>query len=122
MKFSMLVLISVIPVPVLMIVFGVLWKKHPPKSINWIYGYRSTRAMKNDKTWKFAHLYQAKVWRWSGSILLAFALIFSLSFKKSYKEIPSWIFYAELGIMILTTIPTEMALRKRFDKEGNLSR
>lgn len=43
MKFSIPVIISVIPVPVLMIVFGVLWKKHPPKSINWIYGYRTRR-------------------------------------------------------------------------------
>lgn len=115
MKFSIPVLISVIPVPILMIAFGVLWEKHPPKSMNWIYGYRSIRAMKDDNTWKFAHLYQAKVWRWSGSILLVFALIFSLNFTKSYKEIPSWIFYAELGIMILTMIPTEIALRRKFD-------
>lgn len=120
MRFSIPVLISVIPVPILMIAFGVLWKNHPPKSINWIYGYRSIRAMKNDKTWNYAHIYQAKVWLWSGSILLVFALIFSLSFAKSYKEIPDWIFYAELGIMILTIIPTEIALHRQFDKEGKL--
>jgi uncharacterized membrane protein len=120
MKSFIPVLISVIPVPILMIAFGILWKKHLPKSINWIYGYRSTRAMKNDNTWKFAHLYQARVWRWSGSILLVFALIFSLSFTKSYKEIPAWIFYTELGIMLLTIIPTEIELRRKFDKEGSL--
>lgn len=120
MKSFIPVLISVIPVPILMISFGVLWQRHIPKSINWIYGYRSIRAMKNDSTWKFAHLYQAKVWRWSGSILLIFTLIFSLNFTKSYKEIPSCIFYTELGIMILTIIPTEIALRRKFDKEGSL--
>lgn len=120
MKSFFQVLISVIPVPILMIVFGFLWKRHIPKSINWIYGYRSIRAMKNDSTWKFAHQYQAKIWRWSGSILLVFALIFSLSFTKSYKEIPNWIFYIELGILILTIILTEMTLRRKFDKEGSL--
>jgi len=26
--------------------------KHPPKSINAIYGYRTARSMKNDETWK----------------------------------------------------------------------
>ncbi|MFV0502845.1 MAG: SdpI family protein [Lachnospirales bacterium] len=121
MNFSILVLISVIPIPTSMIAFGTLWRKHPPKSINWIYGYRTIRAMKNDNTWRFAHLYQAKLWRWSGSILLLFALIFSLTFTNSYKEIPSWVFYVELGVMILTIIPTEIALRKKFDKEGNLN-
>lgn len=120
MKFSILVLISVIPVPVLMIVFGLLWKKHPPKSINWMYGYRTRRSMKNNKTWEFAHLYQAEMWRWSGIALLVFSLIFALLFKKDYKEIPDWIFNIELGIMILSIVPTELALAKRFDKDGKL--
>jgi hypothetical protein len=52
--------------------------------------------------------------------MIIFALIFSLNFTRSYKEIPSWIFYTELGIMILTIIPTEIALRRKFDKEGSL--
>ncbi len=114
------VLLSVLPVPTIMIMFGVLWKKHPPKNINWIYGYRSPRAMKNENTWNFAHMYQAKVWRWTGSILLILVLIFSLLFTKNYKEIPSWIFYSELAFLILTVIPTELVLRKKFDKKGNL--
>lgn len=120
MKSFISVLISVIIIPTLMITFGMVWRKHPPKNINWIYGYRSRRSMKNNKTWEFAHLYQAKVWRWSGIILLIFSLIFALLFKESYKEIPAWIFYIELAIMVLSILPTELALSKRFDKEGKL--
>lgn len=45
---------------------------------------------------------------------------FALLFKKDYKEIPYWIFYIELAIMILSIVPTELALAKRFDKEGKL--
>lgn len=121
MKLSIPVLVSVIPVPILMIVFGVLWKRYPPKSINWIYGYRTIRAMRNDNTWKYAQQYQAKVWRWSGVILLVFSLIFALLFKKSYTEIPGWVFYTELIVMILSIIPTKIALWKKFDREGNLN-
>lgn len=103
-----------------MIIFGFLWRKYPPKNINWIYGYRSLTSMKNEDTWNFAHIYQAKVWRWTGIILLIAVLMFSLLFKKNYKEIPSWVFYSELIFLILTIIPTELSLRKKFDKEGNL--
>ena len=114
------VFLSVLPVPAIMIIFGFLWKKYPPKTINWIYGYRSSRAMKNENTWRFANMYQAKIWRWTGSILLVIVLIFSLLFKKNYEEIPYWIFYSELIFLILTIIPTEIALQNKFDKEGNL--
>ena len=114
------ILLSLIPVPAIMIIFGFLWKKHPPKNINWIYGYRTARSMKNQNTWDFAHMYQAKLWRLTGSILLILVLIFSLLFKKNYKEIPSWIYYSELVFLILTIIATELAIRKKFDKDGNL--
>ncbi len=120
MKSLIPVLISLIIIPIFMITFGMLWRENPPKSINWIYGYRSKRSMKNSKTWKFAHLYQAKLWRWSGIVLLVFSVIFALLFEKNYKEIPGWIFHIELAVMILSIIPTELALAKKFDKEGNL--
>lgn len=120
MKSFISVLISVIVIPIMMIAFGLLWRKHPPKNINWIYGYRSRRSMKNHITWQFAHKYQAKIWYWSGLALLVFSLIFALLFKGSYKEIPGWIFYMELAVMILSIIPTEVTLAKIFNKEGNL--
>lgn len=114
------VLISVIIIPIMMLTFGVIWRGHPPKNIKWIYGYRSFMSMKNHETWKFAHLYQAKVWRWSGVPLLIFSLIFALIFKKGYKEIPYWILYTQLAILVLSIIPTELALVKKFDKKGQL--
>lgn len=120
MKSFIPVLISVIPIPILMISFGVLWKRNIPKNVNWIYGYRSFMSMKNDEIWKYAHLYQAKIWRWSGAVLLIFSLVFSLTFKKGYEEIPSWIFYTELAIMVLSIVPTELSLIKKFNKEGNV--
>ena len=55
-------------IPTIMIIFGLLWKNNPPRSINWVYGYRTPMSMKNLETWKFAHSHNAKIWRWSGLI------------------------------------------------------
>ena len=42
-------------IPLIMIVFGKVFLKNPPKEINLIYGYRTGRSMKNKDTWNFAH-------------------------------------------------------------------
>lgn len=107
-------------VPVMMIIFGVLWRKNPPKSVNWVYGYRTSMSMKNKETWKFAHMHNAKVWRWVGAIWLAISIILMFFFKDDYENVSLWINLIGLGIMILSLIPTEIALRKNFDKNGDL--
>lgn len=48
--------------PVLMIVLGKAFVKNPPKTINCIVGYRTSRSMKNQDTWNFAHLYCGNLW------------------------------------------------------------
>lgn len=107
-------------IPVTMIIFGILWKSHPPKSINWAYGYRTSMSMKNNETWKFAHAHNAKIWRWVGTIWLIISIVVMFLFKDNYEVISIRITFIGLAIMILSLIPTEMALRKRFDKNGNL--
>ena len=107
-------------IPITMLGFGTLWKKYPPRSINWIYGYRTKMSMKNKETWKFAHIYHAKVWFYNGIILLIISLIVILLFRKNYKKISRWIIYIQLAVMMLSIIPTEIALRKKFDKNGKL--
>lgn len=107
-------------IPVTMIIFGILWKSHPPKSINWAYGYRTSMSMKNNETWKFAHAHNAKIWRWVGIIWLIISIVVMFLFKDNYEVISIRITFIGLAIMILSLIPTEMALRKRFDKNGNL--
>ena len=37
----------------MMIGFGLLFQKRPPKNINNLYGYRTRMSMKNEKTWVF---------------------------------------------------------------------
>lgn len=51
----------VLLIPGTMVLFGYVWKKHPPKTINGIYGYRTRRSMQNWATWEFAHQYCARL-------------------------------------------------------------
>lgn len=106
-------------VPLMMIGFGYLWKKHPPQGVNWIYGYRTSMSMKNNETWNFAHKHNAKIWRLAGSIWLVVSIMLMFMFKSYYEEASIWINYIGLAIMILSLIPTEIELRKNFDKDGD---
>jgi uncharacterized membrane protein len=50
----------------------------PPKNINGIYGYRTTRSMKNQKNWEFAQKYSARKMIQFSAICLCLCLILFL--------------------------------------------
>ena len=107
-------------VPIMMIVFGVLWKNHPPKDINWIYGYRSSMSMKNKETWKFAHMHNSKIWRYVGTIWLIISSVIIILSKENYEKVLELTMLIGVVIILLSLIPTEIAIRKKFDKNGEL--
>ena len=49
-------------IPLVMVIFGAIFIKTAPKKINFLFGYRTERSMKNEDTWKFAHTYLGKLW------------------------------------------------------------
>lgn len=109
-------------IPVSMIVIGRVMWKHPPKKINSITGYRTSRSMKNMDTWFFAQQYCGKLWWKIGWILLFPSIIIHIPFYSASDD-------AIGGIgLILTTIqivfmlgsifPTEKALKRTFTDEG----
>ncbi len=110
-------------VPLLMIVFGRIMYKHAPKSINGIYGYRTSMSMKNEDTWKFAHDYCGRLWYKVGLIMLIPSVLVQLPFvKRSTDTIGIMTVVLEtvqICVMIASIFPTERALRKTFDKYGN---
>lgn len=101
-------------IPIIMLGFGALWKKYPPQTINWAYGYRTKMSMKNEETWKIAHSHHAKVLYRGGIILLIVSLATMILFKDSYEKVIIWLAYSQLAILLVSIIPTEVALRKRF--------
>lgn len=60
--------------PLLMIIFGAIFRKAAPKKINSLYGYRTTMSMKNRDTWEFAHHYFGRIWFGSAGGQCSFAV------------------------------------------------
>lgn len=123
MGFWIFMMICNLLIPVIMIVIGMVFVNHPPKSINGIYGYRTTMSMKNMDTWNFAHLYCGKLWRKIGWIMLPISIVVMIPLLgKSDNIIGIWggvLETVECIILIAAIFPVERALKKNFDKDGN---
>ncbi|HAT64106.1 MAG TPA: hypothetical protein DCS66_05830 [Flavobacteriaceae bacterium] len=94
----------------ILLLFAIV-QKYPPKKINWWYGYRTSRSMKNEETWKAAQEYASKK-----SIQLAlFSFMFPGVF---YFVIPEYNFLLTVianTLLILLIIPyTEKYLKEKF--------
>lgn len=113
-------------IPITMILFGWVMKKHTPKKINYIFGYRTTMSMKNENTWKFAHEHCGSLWFKWGLILAAISAVvtvFMLIFRNDRElneKIGLFSCLYQIAALLISNIPTEIALRRRFDKDGNL--
>lgn len=46
---------------IFMLIIYFIYFKYPPKKINYFYGYRTKRSMKNNENWSFANKYAAKL-------------------------------------------------------------
>lgn len=110
-------------VPIIMVIFGKSFLKAAPKEINGIYGYRTAMSMKNQDTWEFAHKHFGKVWFYAGLILLPLNIIPLLFVMGESKDLIGTIgilvCLIDTAVMLLSIIPTERALKKNFDSDGN---
>ena len=117
-------------VPLSMIILGYTWKDKPPKDRQGSSGYRTTMSRMNDETWRYAHmlLYELtfptihRCWGWINfvlGIILVILSIFILILTKddtNFEMISVYLVFLQLGIMVLTIIPTEFLLHKHFTK------
>ena len=109
-------------VPVTMIVSGRIMWKHPPKNINGLMGYRTSRSMKNMDTWLFAHDYCGRLWWKIGWWTLVLSILVHIPF---YGNTGDSIGMMSLILVIVQTIiligsifQTERALKETFTEEG----
>ena len=106
-----------------MVGFGKYFFKHTPKDINGIFGYRTAMSMKNKDTWVFAHTYCGKLWYVSGLTLLPISslVMFTVIGKteNTIGIVGAALCFAQLILLVGAIIPTERALRKNFDRNGN---
>ena len=122
MWFWWFMFISDLLIPLVMIVGGRLMWKSSPKKINAIYGYRTSRSMKNLDTWQFAHRYIGRLWWIIGWISIVPSVIVMLPFIGQSDDAISLVggimMMVQMTVLIITVIPTEMALKRTFDENG----
>lgn len=110
-------------IPLLMIISGYLMYKHTPKKINGVYGYRTSRSMKNMDTWKFAHDYCGRIWAKAGIVLLIPTILVQLPFIHSSDGVVGvvtlLIMTVQLVVLLVPIYFVEKALKETFDEAGN---
>lgn len=136
MFFWFLMLFFTLLMPGVMVLFGFLWKNHPPKDINGLYGYRTAMSCKNQETWELAHQTAGKLWRGWGLATLA---VSAVGFPLGSLALAGWepaalgraeyadpvgylslVFVAvQMAVLVGSIFPVERALKRAFDQEGN---
>ena len=114
---------GVFVVPIVFLSFGWLFTHgRYPKHPNEMYGYRTTRSMKNDETWAFAQEYWGRLsWRFGWWLLmlsmLLVIIVLTLSVKQHEIYVGVWI-VVQAVLTLATIIPVERALKTKFDEFG----
>jgi len=118
-----IILLVVCVMSATMIGFGLYFHLAGPKKINFVFGYRSPMSMKNLSTWKFGNVYAGRCMWSTGAVLLVGSLVTLFAVMNSSETV-----IRNAGIVIIiahavmifgSIISTEIALRKRFDHQGN---
>ena len=124
MGFWWLLFVCNLLIPIIMILSGYWMWKHCPSDINPILGYRTKRSMKNINTWKFAHDYAGRLWWKAGWILMILTILVQLPFIKSITHAIGNLFlviiFVQILAMLLTIIPVENTLKKKFNDDGTV--
>lgn len=116
MTFNILIVFSSLLTGLVALVGGLLFKKYPPKEINWWYGYRTKLSMKNQEQWDFAQKLGAKnMIKYTSILFLTTLLGFVIDIKHT-----EW----SIGIVVASTIlwaflsiyKTETKLMSKFEK------
>lgn len=123
MSFWFFMFIMNLLVPLTMIIFGKYFSKSAPENINGVFGYRTPMSMKNKETWTFAHNYCGRIWVYMGSILLVISVAVMLFLigkeKDSIGNYSLVLTVIQITFLLSPIVPTELALRKKFDIKGN---
>ena len=119
MGFWIYMLITCELLPILVFVIGICFSKRAPKSINYIFGYRTARSMKSPEAWEFAHKYIGKIWSVLGAIMVPLSAIILFVFigrdEETVGNVGLVILLLQTVSLIIPIFPTEMALKNKFN-------
>ena len=123
MGFWLFMLAMNLIIPLSMLLLGKRFMKSAPGQINMLFGYRTTRPMKNQDTWQFAHRQFGTLWFRSGLALLPLTIAAMLLLlgknEHTVRSAGGLICMVQLPVMLYAIFPTERALKKMFDEDGN---
>ena len=109
-------------IPVVLLLLGQRFLSRPPKSINDFYGYRTTRSMKNQATWDFAHRTCGRLWFRLGLILLPVSIIAMVPvLGREAGAVGLWcaaVALIQTAVLVCSIFPVERALKRHFDDFG----
>lgn len=122
MAFWIFMLVADLLVPVIMIYFGRLFSKKPPKEINSLFGYRTAMSMKNKDTWSFAHRYCGRLWYvWGLAVMAATIIVMLFVHGKTTGTVGTVggiVCFVQIVPLLVSIALTEKALKKTFDEDG----
>lgn len=123
MGFWVFMLAMALLIPAVMIACGAVFRRRAPRRINALVGYRTAMSMKNEETWRFAHEHCGRVWLRVGLWMLPLSVLpMLLVWGKGEDAVGlmgSLVCLAQLMPLIGSIFPTERALRREFDENGN---
>lgn len=123
MGFWFFMVITLLLIPIITIVVGKFYGNKAPGEINHFIGYRTTRSMKNDETWKFAHNKFSKIWYKWGLIMLPISILPMLFVigkdEDTIGNLGAIICSLQIVPILVSIALTEKALKDNFDEEGN---
>ena len=70
MGFWVFMLCMELLLPLSMLVLGLLWRAHPPKKRNPLYGYRSRRSFSSPEAWDYAQRFAGRLCFFLGLVTL----------------------------------------------------
>jgi len=115
-------LIVALLLPTFMIIYCNIYRNKAPKDINGSNGYKTAMSRMNRDTWEFANHYFNKLMRIAGWILLVLSFITMLfAMGKDDHTMSNFsigLMLVQLVVLLVSIIPTEKALRKTFDEDG----
>lgn len=122
MGFNLIMVIVVSFVPLIMIIFGNMFLKNPPKKPNWVFGYRTKFSVKSQETWDFSQNLIGKYWKTLGLVLLplsnATLAIMNGCDIDTIGKVVGVIEIVQCVFMIGATFAVSSKLKKVFDADG----
>ena len=117
MGFWVFMLCMALLTPLLLLIFGWIFQKHPPRRVNGLYGYRTARSMKSQELWDFAQQFCGRLWwrlGWGLLLLSAAVMLLLRGWETAAVGIGG---AALLGVQILvllgSIVPVERALKRK---------